>query len=77
MPGDVDAATNPDPIVFFNMVKEALQGTETSWAAKQAAMHTDAQHRRPFLAFGVHDVEGIAQILEEFVTCLLYTSRCV
>ena len=49
----------------FDVIHEALQTAHSPRAAEQAAMHSDAHHRRPHVCLGVLHVEGVAQVIKE------------
>src|SRR6266568_3967718 len=70
VPGDVDAAADPDPVVALDMVEEALQRREPPRPPGEAAMEADRHHLRPFGALGVEHVEGVAQIGEELLAAV-------
>ena len=66
--GDVDAARDPDLVVAFHVIDEALQRRGTAGTADQTAVEADIEHfRAAGLALGVEHVEGVAQIGEELV----------
>src|ERR1700753_3280362 len=67
VPGDVDAAADPDPLVALHVVEEALERADAARLAEQAAVHADAHHLRRGLAFGVEGVEAVLQVVEEVV----------
>jgi hypothetical protein len=68
MPGDVDAAREPDAVVRLCIVEKALQPGDLARAADQPAMQADREHLgRGRLALGVERVEAVLQVLEELL----------
>src|SRR5271163_199516 len=44
VPGDIDAAANPDVLALQHVIEKALQGVDPSGASGQAAVQPDGEH---------------------------------
>ena len=64
---DIHATGYPDVAVALDMIKQALQGEEAARTADQAAVQADRHHARRFCAFGIKNVEGVTQVVEEIL----------
>ena len=66
VPGNLDAAADPDLLVLLHMVQKALQRHDAPGASCQAAMQADAQHlgriQSVGIAFGIKRIEAVPQV---------------
>jgi hypothetical protein len=76
MTGDIDAATDPHAIEFFDVIQKSSQRCEPAGAAEEAAMHPDRHHLGCFVPFGVQHIKGIPQIGKEMLRRVEPLRRC-
>src|SRR4051812_44158271 len=67
MPGDLDAAAEPDAVMLLRVVEEPLQRHDPAGAADDAAMQSDRHHPRRLRPLLVQRVEAVLEIGVELV----------
>ena len=67
MARDVDAPANPDALVLLDRIEEAHERSETPGPTDETAMKADRHHLRRVRAFGMKDIETVAEICKELI----------
>lgn len=67
MPGNVEAAADPNAIVILDVIQKALQRRDAPWPTEKSAVHPDAHHARRLGTFGVQHIKRIFEILKKRV----------
>ncbi len=62
MPGDVNSAGAPHPLMAGDILQEPAQGGAASWPASQSGVQPDGHHLRLAGPFGIQDVETVLQV---------------
>src|SRR6516162_4766952 len=62
MVSNVDPATDPHAIIFFDVIQKSLERHKPSGAAQKSTVHPNRHHLRSLLPFGVQHIKRIPQI---------------
>src|SRR5262249_21138859 len=68
MVSDVDPATDPHAIIFFDVIQKSLERHKPAGAAQKSTVQPNRHHLRSLLSFGVQHIKRIPQIGKKMLT---------